>query len=212
MDLFTKDVYSGCNVIDVLVILKDLRIVGLSQFLKNDLSSYYVKTTLLWCMDERQGLNRSELIDFTLQKLSSFYAETHLPDFFDEKSNLISHVPKQTTEKIRIAIEDIRKNVGSLCTECETRQNVLKQKCKEKVLGSGFNLLLPFLTKDVLLKVFYEYLIGSGYPKDAIDIFYRNDDSKLEALFSKTLLALGSATNKLLKLNFKPRVMKMNEI
>ena len=42
MDLFTKDVYSGCNVIEVLVILKDLRNVGLSKYPKNDLSSYYL--------------------------------------------------------------------------------------------------------------------------------------------------------------------------
>ena len=41
MDLLHKDAYSGCNVIEVLIILKDIRKVAFSQFCKHDLSTSF---------------------------------------------------------------------------------------------------------------------------------------------------------------------------
>ena len=70
MDLLKKDAYSGCNVIDVLVILKDIRVMKFSQFSRKDFGTYHIKSALLWSMEEVSGLRREELFSISLL---SFY-------------------------------------------------------------------------------------------------------------------------------------------
>lgn len=202
VDLFTKDTYSGCNVNEVLVILKDLRLVGLSKFSKDDLFSYCIKSTLLWCMEEVQKLNKSELVGFTLQKLSFFYNETVIPDFFDEQCNLIRHVPKTVAKEIGLAIENIRENIVPFLAECEARQRISKIAHKEKFLRLGiikkFHLkmliklgrLFPSICRYIFLRIALPCFIGLGFQEEAVKFLSENDDPKFNELIEKLMLGI----------------------
>ena len=175
MDLLHKDAYSGCNVIEVLIILKDIRKVAFSQFCKHDLSTYFIKTSLLWSMEEKSHFGRHELIDATLRNLSYFYSRRHLPDFFNAQCNLIKSVPKETAKDISDISENVRTNIDTVITACKTKhvEFIRKQKsdvstvvhkiCSIRVfilkLFLSLMIWFPFLSNYVMSKCFNYILV-----------------------------------------------------
>ena len=183
MDLLNKDAYSGCNIIEVLIILKDIRKVAFSQFSKHDLSTYFIKTSLLWSMEEKSDLCRHDLLDATLRNMSSFYSRRHLPDFFNNKCNLIKSVPTETTKDISDISENVRVNIDTVIAACKTKQvefirkqksdvsSVVDKVCSIRVfiLKIFLSLMIwfPFLSNYVMSKCFnyiiVKILFGTNY-------------------------------------------------
>ena len=225
MDILRKDAYSGCNVIDVLVILKDIRVVALARFSRHDFSTYHIKSGLLWAMDQTPGLNRQELIDVTLKKLSSFYANRHLPDFFIQNCNLIKSVPEQIAKDISDLLEHTRVNFESVIDACKKRQiafrhdqksnvaKVITRTCVLRMLVLKIFLTLmkwfPRLSNYViskcfnyvLLKILFgnDYKRNKNYPYEELkDIFLRQKDHQFQRLLSETALSISDMIIKLL--------------
>ena len=151
MDLLKKDAYSGCNVIDVLVILKDIRKVVFSHFSRKDFSTYHIKSALLWSMEKEYGLQRQELIDVTLKNLLLFYSKRHLPDFFNEKINLIQSVPENIAKNIEDLLEDVRLNIDTVIDSCERSKAQFRLNQKAKVAKISRK---PCFLRKLLLKLF----------------------------------------------------------
>ena len=210
MDLFNEYSCSNHYVLDALVIFKDLRIVALSRISKYELTSYHIKTALLWCMEEIQEKSRKNIVNVTLLKLSSFFRKKFLPDYFDESCNLIDNVKDDVAIYISVAIEQVLKNINFWVLECQMRQNVMKQTSRENLVTlSSFKAMLikiglrsmikyPFVAKHILIRRISRYLLKQGCPKEDLYALCRTEDVKLHALCTEMIIALLSATIKLL--------------
>ena len=180
MDIFKNSKVCDNQILDVLVILKDLRIVALSRFSKNMFSSYHIKIALLWCLEERSILSKQQLLDLTLEKLSSSYEQIFLPDYFDETCNLIGHVKKEIATEIYTSIKSVRKNIHYWLTECQLKQAALRLSFSEKIshfslLGTYFLRLVLVLTKTypsiikyILWKFWIRQLEQHGWQNDEL--------------------------------------------
>ena len=180
MDIFKHSKICDNQILDVLVILKDLRIVALSRFSKKMFSSYHIKIALLWCLEERSILSKQQLLDLTLEKLSSSYEQILLPDYFDETCNLIGHVKKDIATEICTSIKGVRKNIHYWLTECQLKQAALRLSFSEKIshfgfLGTHFLRLVLVLTqtfpsviKYILWKLWIRQLEQHGWQNDEL--------------------------------------------
>ena len=155
-DLIIEAEYDGCDIRDALVILKDLRLVGLSQFSKADFPSHNLKTCLLWCIEHFQNLSILQLINITLIHVSNCYRIHHLPDFFDTKCNLIEHMKSEITREISRKVDEVRRKLDFYFAECLVRKNLFHQCLKEKIFAHGF-------FKAQLLKIYCKLLLKSSF-------------------------------------------------
>ena len=137
-DIFSEINYLGCNIIDVLITMKDLFKAELSQFSKADLCSYFIKNVLLWCIEEMEGLEEEQLLNFALEKLSSCYSRQELPYFFSEDCNLIEHVEPRISCDISTQLDRIRRDRENILARCKNEYNSLEQKQREKIKKLGF--------------------------------------------------------------------------
>ena len=211
MDLINESVYSGCNIVDVLVMLKDVRIIALSQFSRSDFSSHHIKICLLWCIEEFEELNRQQLLECILDKLSYFYQIHFLPDFFDKDCNLIGHVKEGVAVELSFKIKEVRKNIDFWFEECAVQQTVLRQCYKEGIstFGSfqthllklflGLMLKCRFIGNYLFFRISSRYLIRTGWPEDSSSLLFRNNDPKLKSLCTKMIKAVIDTAINLLK-------------
>jgi len=204
-DIFPEINYLGCNIIAVLITLKDLIKAELSQFSKADLCSYFIKNVLLWCIEERKELREEQLLDFALEKLSLCYSRHKLPYFFGEDCNLIEHVKPRIAYDISTQLDRIRCDREIILARCKNEYNTLEQKTKDKIKQLGFfkiqilrlsvklTKVCPCITTFFVSKFVRRYLIEAQYEEQVIDdILSRNKSPKLYFLCDKFVLAISN--------------------
>ena len=215
MDIFKHSKVRDNQILDVLVILKDLRIVAMSRFSKKMFSSYHIKIALLWCLEERSILSKQQLLDLTLKKLSSSYEQIFLPDFFDETCNLIGHVKKDMAAEIVTSIKSVRKKIHYWLTECQLKQAAFKLSFSDKIshygfLGTHFLKLVLVLTKKspspikyILWKLWTRQLEQHGWQNhDSVSpgaLDHMKKDKQLNILCNKMISSVFDLTLNLIK-------------
>lgn len=205
MDIFNKDVYPGCDVTRVLTILKDLRKIGLSSGRKKFVRSYCMKNVILWCINEDQqhGMDEYKLIKLVLQKLTVYYRQNFMPDFFDDACNLIEDIPEQEFETIANIIDNIGSNINEMITRCLAEQNIQREAYKATIEKSGVLPLLksavvnPDISSNLIFQALSCYMNKLGYPKEAINIFQMDNNTPFRELFKGFISSVAESTSKL---------------
>ena len=206
-DLIREINYSGCNVMDALIILKDLRLVALPQVSKTNISSHHIKTCLLHCIETSQNLSIQQLVNETLNRLSDCYREQNLPDFFDLNCNLIENIDKEVAQEISEKLYEVREKTDDYLDECLIKKRVFKTSLKEKILAHGslkvnllrmccdFMLRFSFISSYVVFRVVNKIIYAKWSSniedqKEMEQMVYGNCNPELHAMFSAMLKSI----------------------
>ena len=200
-ELIKEVEYSGCNIMDALIVIKDLRIVAMPQTPKSEFSSHHIKVCLLWCIENHRNLALLKLIDRILNRLSQCYREHFLPDYFDSNCNLIDEIKLDRAQEISVRINEVRENIDNWFRECLKRKSLFKLSMKEKILAHGVfkvqllktccNIMMrfSFISGFIIFRIFNSYIYKKWSPnkdnqKEMAQMMYKNHDPDLRLMFS----------------------------
>ena len=200
-ELIEEVKYSGCNIMDALIVVKDLRIVALPQIPKSELSSHHIKVCLLWCIENHHNLTVLKLIDGILNRLSECYREHFLPDYFDSECNLIDDIKRDRAQEISVRINEVKENIDDWLRECLKRKNILKISMKQKILAHGvfkvqllktcchIMMKLGFITSFISFRIFNNHIYMKWSPnKDnqslMAKMIYKDNDPEVRLKFA----------------------------
>ena len=206
-DLINEVEYSGCNLKDALIILKDLRLVALPQVSRTIISSHHIKTCLLHCIERSQNLSIQQLINETLKSLSKSYREQNLPDFFDLNCNLIENIDTEVAQEISEKLNEVLENTDDYLNECLIKKRVFKASLKENILAHGslkvnllkmccdfmlrFSFISSYVVFRIMNKIIYaKWSSNTEDQKEMEQMIYGSFNPELHAMFSAMLKSI----------------------
>ena len=203
MDIINEESYQGCNVTEVLVILKDLLKIVSDKIPKEHLWSYCIKTSMIWCMHEQPDLGKSELLARTLDKLVKYYQNAFLPDFFNDKFNLIEHIPKHIAWSVAKDLEVLNSKLCEYLIKCIEKQNAFQREYCKKV--SSLNCIALLLLMNVsssfaansIKKALSKYIGQMNFSKTSYYNTLITSDLQFQVLLTNLITAAKSTIRQL---------------